>query len=392
MAESEPRENIAITIDGGGVKGAMVAYGIIELEKYLGLEEGQPLISDPRIKVLAGTSTGAILAGGIALGMTGKELVKMYKALGDVVFGKPGPLRPFGSKVPLLSSLKIPMSVLRVIEKFPVLGEIFIYAMYPARYSLDPLNDILCEQIEKHIGAGTGDYTMGQFGEYLQANTVGKPTLIITAMEVLARKTRFLKTTQTSALQQMKVVDAVMASSSIPTYFPPVAIPTKSGEDPTRFLIDGGVGNFENPAYVAAWEMCYPHNPDETRRYDPKTVTVYSFGTGYQPTEIYRKKFGLPGSWWALDWAQRVIDMFLVDTVREQSRALIASYQGIDLRRFQLVFDQFIGADDFQFVDTYLKDQGMILQERIRNNQHALTGIQFDPEGIGHEIIDPYLT
>ena len=59
MTNDKPRDNIAIAIDGGGVKGAMVAYGIIELEKYLGLEEGQPLISDPRVKVLAGTSTGA---------------------------------------------------------------------------------------------------------------------------------------------------------------------------------------------------------------------------------------------------------------------------------------------------------------------------------------------
>lgn len=392
MAGSEPRENIAIAIDGGGVKGAMVAYGIIELEKQLGLEEGQPLISDPRVKVVAGTSTGAVLASGLAIGMTGQQLVEMYKELGEVVFGKPGPLRPFGSKIPLLSNLKVPMSILRLIEKFPVLGEIFIYAMYPARYSLDPLRDVLRKELEKVVGKGSGDYTMSQLGKYLETTLPGRPTLIITAMEVLARKTRFIKTNQGSSFKDFPVVEAIVASSCIPTYFPPVPIPTKSGEAPTRFLVDGGVGNFENPAFVATWELCYPHNPDERRRYDPETVTVYSFGTGYNPTEVYRKKFGLPTKWWALDWSQRVIDMFLVDATREQSRTIISTYPGIDLRRFQIVFDKFISADDFQLIDTYLKEKGAVLQERIRNNEHALTGIQFDPEGIGHEIIQPYMT
>ena len=392
MIDAEPRENIAITIDGGGVKGAMVAYGIIELEKYLGLEEGQPLVSDPRVKVLAGTSTGSILASGLAIGMTGKQLVAMYKALGEVVFGKPGPLRPFGNTVPLLSKLQLPMGVIRFIEKFPVFGEILVYSMYPARYSLEPLRDVLRKELENIVGADTAHYTMSQLGDYLQANTAGKPTLIITAMEVLARKTRFIKSTSVSSFKDFELVEAIVASSCIPTYFPPVPISPKSGETPTRYLVDGGVGNFENPAFVAAWEMCYPQNPDENRRYDPETVTIYSFGTGYQPTEVYRKKFGLPTNWWALDWSQRVIDMFLVDAVREQSRTLISTYQGIDLRRFQLVFDQFVSADDFTLVDTYLKEKGAVLQERIRNNQHALTGIQFDPEGINHEMLQPYLT
>ncbi|RPI97852.1 MAG: patatin, partial [Chloroflexi bacterium] len=66
------RENVGIAVDGGGVRGTIVAHGLIELENILGT---RPLINDPRVKVVAGTSTGSLIAAALAIGMTGEEIL-----------------------------------------------------------------------------------------------------------------------------------------------------------------------------------------------------------------------------------------------------------------------------------------------------------------------------
>ena len=65
MTMTPLRNNTAIAIDGGGIRGLIVARALIALEEELG---GGPLIEHPQIKILAGTSTGAIITAGIALG------------------------------------------------------------------------------------------------------------------------------------------------------------------------------------------------------------------------------------------------------------------------------------------------------------------------------------
>ncbi len=50
------RKNTGIAIDGGGIKGLIIARALMSLETELGCK---PLINHPQIKILAGTSTGA---------------------------------------------------------------------------------------------------------------------------------------------------------------------------------------------------------------------------------------------------------------------------------------------------------------------------------------------
>jgi len=63
------REHIGVAVDGGGVRGAIVAQGIIELERLLGVDR---LIDSPRVKVFAGTSTGSLIAVALAAGLSGE--------------------------------------------------------------------------------------------------------------------------------------------------------------------------------------------------------------------------------------------------------------------------------------------------------------------------------
>jgi predicted acylesterase/phospholipase RssA len=379
---NEIREHVGIAIDGGGIKGAIVAEGLIELEQMLGVDR---LIDSPKLKVIAGTSTGALIAGSIAAGMSGTEILSLYRSLGEAAFAKSGPLRPFGRKIPVLSQIPLPPRVVRFIDRLP-LGDIVVYALLPARYSFDPLRRIMRKTLADHP-VPNNDPTLEAVGNFLRTQHHG-PTVIITAAEVSARRTHFLKTVADEKYRHMKFIEAMLASSCIPTYFPPIALP--SGDTPTRWLVDGGVGSFGNPALVVAWEMCDPHNPDPARHYDPNHTTVFSFGTGTLLPEVYRAHNGDPSRWWALKWVSRVMDVFIDTAIREQSRSLVCTYPGIDLRRFQVALPKPISADRFDLLDTILHKKGLELRELMRENRHALNpdpDLRYDPEGIWHSML-----
>lgn len=387
VPESAIREHVGIAVDGGGVRGAIVAHGLIELERLLGVER---LIDSPRVKVIAGTSTGSLIAAGLAAGMTGAELVELYQTLGENVFAKAGPLRPLGHRVPLLSRLQVPMWFVRLLDRLP-LGDVVAYALLPARYSFDPLRAIMRDVLAAHP-IPTDDPTLGDVADYLRARRHGQ-TVIITAAEIETRRTHFLKTTRQERYKHMTLVDAMLASSCIPTYFPPVELP--ANEPVQRWLVDGGVGSFGNPALVVAWELCDERNPDERRRYDPADVTIFSFGTGTVSADVYRAEYGSPTGWWALPWVERVLDTFTDSAIREQSRNIVYTYRGVDLRRFQVALPYPVLPDEFGLLDSVLREQGEALRELVRADRHALhpdPAQRHDPEGIWHATLNGYIS
>jgi predicted acylesterase/phospholipase RssA len=380
------REHVGIAVDGGGVRGAIVAQGLIELEHILGVER---LIDSPKVKVVAGTSTGSIIAGAVAAGLSGAEILSLYQTLGERAFAKAGPLHPFGYSIPLISRIRVPIRLVRWIDRLPG-GDVLLYALLPARYSFDPLRGMMRDVLHAHP-IPNDNPTLGEVGDHLRATTHG-PTIIITAAEVAARRTHFLKTTADERYKHMTLVDAMLASSCIPTYYPPVELP--AGEPVKRWLVDGGVGSFGNPALVVAWELCDTRNPDASRHYDPAQTTVFSFGTGTVSAATYRREHGAPTRWWALDWASRAIDIFMDTAIREQSRNIVYTYQGIDLRRFQVELAQAIDADRFDLLNTALRDKGEELRSLIRDNRHALNpdpALRHDPEGIWHTELSSFV-
>lgn len=377
------RDHVGIAVDGGGIKGVMVARALMELEKLLGVER---LIDSPKVKAIAGTSTGSLLAFGIAAGMSAKELLDLYEGLGASVFSKGGQIRPLGNTIPFLSNLHFPARWIQAMRRLPGgIGDILLYPLLPARYSFDPLRATLHDLIAKRVPAylPNNNPTLRELGEHLAAN--GRDaTVIITTADTASRETHFLKTNAGERYYYMPVVDAVLASSAIPTYWEPVPLKDQNGKQISQ-LVDGGVGNFGNPAFVVAWELCSPANPDASRRYDPADVSIFSFGTGTVSAETFRKIHGNPRNWWALQWSSRALDLFMDSALREQSRTVVQSFPGIDLRRFQVAFDQGIGADRFDLVDTVLKEKGIEMQQRVAENIHALQAnpaYRYDPEGI----------
>jgi predicted acylesterase/phospholipase RssA len=397
MADLNVRDNIAIAVDGGGIKGAIVARALMQLEEILGVKA---LIESPNLKVIAGTSTGSIVAGCLAAGMPAKDLLRLYHTLGPKVFGQGGRLRPFGKTVPLLSQLPgaVTIKLIHLLDWLPKgVNEFLIYPLFPARYSARPLREAMMEVVKQYPIGNTTNPTLADATRHLSEKYHGQ-TLIITAVEVEARRTHFFKTNALEKYQNsMTLIEAILASSAIPTYWEPVPLPKEprdpAYDPPDRWLVDGGVGSFGNPALVAAWEMCNPANPDDRRRYAPSQTTILSFGTGTVSRNIYRKKYGNPRNWWALQWAGHVPDLFGDSAIREQSRNIVTSYEGIDLRRYQVEFDRVIQADAIHLLDTVLREKGEEMAKNLLEDRHALQremGLRYDPERIFDDLLMGY--
>ena len=69
-----------LALDGGGIKGAFTASVLATLEKSLGL----PIVD--HFDMVAGTSTGGILAIGLGMGLDSHQLLKFYRDRGTVIF------------------------------------------------------------------------------------------------------------------------------------------------------------------------------------------------------------------------------------------------------------------------------------------------------------------
>ena len=70
---------LILSLDGGGIRGVLTAR---LLER---LAERSPFLAD--VELIAGTSTGGILALGLAAGLEPEELVALYVKKGEDIFG-----------------------------------------------------------------------------------------------------------------------------------------------------------------------------------------------------------------------------------------------------------------------------------------------------------------
>src|SRR5215217_7103214 len=74
-----------LSIDGGGIRGLIPAKLLSEVERELQVKTGKENLYQ-HFDLICGTSTGAILAIGIALGIPVRELVDFYKNYATIIF------------------------------------------------------------------------------------------------------------------------------------------------------------------------------------------------------------------------------------------------------------------------------------------------------------------
>ena len=202
--DGEARSRRVLSIDGGGLKGAMPAAFLAEIERATAKR-----IVD-HFDLVVGTSTGGIIALGIGLGLPCSEILGFYREKGPAVFGQSGgPLR-----TALTRGWRWAKGVVR------------------HRHPAEPLR-----------GALAGVFGTRRLGESLTR-------LVVPAWDSLECRPYLFKTAHRPRFEVDHAVPAAevaLATAAAPTYLP--AHRLRGGLE----LVDGGVWA-NNPATVAAVE------------------------------------------------------------------------------------------------------------------------------------------
>lgn len=199
-----------LCIDGGGIKGTQPAAFLATLEEDL----DRPI--SEYFDLIAGTSTGGILAIGLALGHSAKELLHLYEDRGPVIFGQ--------SAV----NDDVPGRLQRLFRK----------VWTKSKHAIRPKHDatILRDELAKVLqGARIGD---------------AKTRLVVPAWDADRRCPHIYKTAHHERIDtdyKELALDAAMATAAAPTYFKRHKTLNDVG------LLDGGVWA-NNPIAVATIE------------------------------------------------------------------------------------------------------------------------------------------
>jgi len=292
------RRNVGIAIDGGGMRGLIVTQALSVLENHTGLG-----VYD-MFRLAVGTSTGSVISAGIGAGLSAEQMTRLYMTLGTTIFPK-------------------------TLRKY-------LFPLTRYQYPAEPLQEALSDHF--------GPMRMGDFW------STSRPTdVVITAYDLLENRTRFIKPWK-EEYQDWLVSKAVRASCCVPTYFPVVE---------NRF-IDGGIGSYGNPCYVAAYEA------RECLNWDPMETTLISIGTGHAPYHLHD---GLVSRWMAWDWLGRILNVFNQSANDQQVHLVETYFSDLDFRRFQINLREPIEMDDTTQMDQLIA-YGNRLGRMILNDQY----------------------
>lgn len=181
-AENQRQIRRILSIDGGGIKGTMPAAFLAALEEDL----GQPIGS--YFDLIAGTSTGGIIALGLGLGRTAKELLELYESRGPTIFGQHA------------EEIERPGKLRRWWCSLRATGRQIVRPKHDA--------DVLAEELRSVLG----DERIGQ----------SKTRLLVPAWDADLRSPYIYKTAHHARLQtdfRKTALDAAMATAAAPTYF-----------------------------------------------------------------------------------------------------------------------------------------------------------------------------
>ena len=266
LGDMESKKFKVLAIDGGGTRGILPAKFLAQLEKDL-QEKGMPGRIRDHVDLLCGTSTGGIIALGLAQGIPAQELLDLYKKEAKTIFK----YRP----------------------------SLFLRAHYH--------NGHLEALLKKRFATSDGkDIRMKDL----------PARVCVPAYDLLNATPRVFKATDHPLLtndRHIPVYQVAMATAAAPTYFKPYSsayTDTRDGSEQQFLLrVDGGVFA-NNPALIGFIEA------HRGLGIPLDQIRVLSIGTG-QSTFCESGKAGLRGlmpKWWGVPYwmkKKRLIDLFM---------------------------------------------------------------------------------
>lgn len=253
-----------LSLDGGGIRGAFTASFLAELEREIGASIAR------YFDLVAGTSTGGIIALAVALGEPASRIVDFYKNAGPRIFTRRAPMRRgwLGSFARTLLARRFRRSGLAYDD------------LFQTRYDSAALKNALQEVFNTKT--------------LLQARLrVLIPAVDLSRGSPVVFKTPHLLDANTRD-RNFLAADIALATAAAPTYFPHAAI------GPGSAYSDGGLWA-NNPVLLALAEA-FRLRDNGTRDFDG--VQVLSVGTG-------RGRYSLvpPSGAGLAWWGPRLIDV-----------------------------------------------------------------------------------
>lgn len=269
-----------LALDGGGIRGALTLGYLKKIETLLRKKyTNESLVLCDHFDLIGGTSTGSIIASGLAIGMEVDQIIDLYMDLGGKIFGKK-------------------RSWWKPWETFKYLK---------AEYDYTALAESLLSTFKnKETGA-----------PILMGDSEIKTGLCIIAKRADTNSTWHIMNhpkgmfysygEDGSGNKDIPLWQAVRASSAAPTYFVPQMIEVGEGE--TGAFVDGGVSMANNPSLALLMVATLKGFPFGWKMGADKLELV-SVGTGYS---VFSKKTDDIEDNWILSWAKSVPDMLMQD-------------------------------------------------------------------------------
>lgn len=260
-----------LSLDGGGIRGALTLGYLKKIETILQEKNGKDYLLSDHFDLIGGTSTGSIIAAGLATGLTVDKLVELYMDLGGKIFGKK-------------------RNWWNPLETWKFLKSEYDYII-----------------LEKSLKDAFGDITLGSDRIKTGLCIVAKRADTNSVWPLINHPKGKFYDTIIGKNKNIPLWQAVRASSAAPTYFAPQMIDVGDGQNAA--FVDGGVSMANNPALTLLMVATLKGFPFHWEMGEDK-LTIVSVGTGYS---VFKKQTGEIKEAWMKTWAQNVPDMLMQD-------------------------------------------------------------------------------
>ena len=231
-----------LALDGGGIRGLITIEVLARLEQELRGDRGEKFVLADAFDYVAGTSTGAVLATCVSLGMEVDEIRAFYLDSGPAMFSK--------AKLRELANSK-----------------------YGAGKLIGQLRDVLGEET-------LGSKKLRTLLMMVMRNASTDSPWPISSNPRAHYNDRKRITEGKSCNLDIPLWQLVRASTAAPTYFPPELIDAGAGKP--FVMVDGGVTTYNNPAFLLflmatmePYRLCWPTGVE--------SMMLVSIGTGTNP-------------------------------------------------------------------------------------------------------------
>lgn len=323
-----------LSIDGGGIRGLIPAKVLAELERELKIQSSDKSLYE-YFDLICGTSTGAILAIAISLGIPANDLVHFYKEHAQDIF---------------------PRWYLKVL---PRKSRAILTSIYSNKVLIRKLKEI---------------YTKANGGRIPLIKDL-KTKVCIPVFNGNDGQINIIKTRHCEDFfrdYKLPAHEVALSSASAPVYFPPhtFSFSNEFGEGLNVNMIDGGIFA-NNPSLIGILEAT------EKLNYDFSDIRLLSLGTG-KGKHIIKTSWKPKDIWYWLFPKPRLLDIILDSQAQITEQYIVfikrlAQKKGGEFDYLRIQYD--LGGDTIDLNASNKKDLQRlesIGEELAKNNLHSI--------------------